>query len=88
MKKAGIVNPKGPGKSKPRLHASIKKDVVNPSDYLRYDTRFSCEDCSHFDNEKVLCTIGYDPQHHIKSAQTHQYLLAGNVAFCRFLEID
>ncbi len=86
--KPGIVNPKGPGKSKPRLHASIKKDAVNPSDYLNYDTRFSCEDCSHFDSEKVLCTIGYNPIHHLKATQTRQYELAGNMAFCRFLEID
>lgn len=85
---AGIVNPKGPGKSKPRLHASIKKDVVHPADFLKYETRFSCEDCSHFDGEKVLCTIGYNPQHHLKATQNHQYLLAGNMAFCRFLEID
>jgi len=85
---AGIVNPKSKEKSAPRLHASIKKDMVNARDYLKYDTRFSCEDCSHFDGEKVLCTIGYTPQHHLKSVQTHQYELAGNMAFCRFLEID
>lgn len=84
----GIVNPKGKGKSQPRLHASIKKDAVNPRDFMKYDTRFSCEDCSHFDGEKVLCTIGYNPQHHLQAQQNHQYLLAGNMAFCRFLEID
>lgn len=74
--------------SPPRLHASIKKDIVAPADYLRFDSRFSCEDCSHFDSEKVFCTIGYDPKHHLKAVQTHQYELAGNMAFCRFLEID
>lgn len=84
----GIANPKGKKKSPPRLRAAIKKDAVNPTDFLKYDFRFACEDCSHFDPEKTACTIGYDPSHHLKKTQTHQYLLAGNMAFCRFLEID
>lgn len=84
----GISNPKSKAKSQPRLHPSIKKEKVAPADYLKYDTRFSCEDCSHYDGDKVLCTIGYNPQHHLKAEQTHQYLLSGNMAFCRFLEID
>lgn len=83
----GIVNPKGK-KSQPRLRASIKKDSVHPSDYLKYDLRFACEDCSHFDGAKVVCTIGYNPANHLKAVQTHQYQLSGNMAFCRFLEID
>ncbi|MGZ3769644.1 MAG: hypothetical protein ACXVCP_08595 [Bdellovibrio sp.] len=84
----GIINPKGKAKSQPRIRPSIKKDTVNPSDFLNYDTRFSCEDCSHFDSDKVVCTIGYNPAHHLKEEQKHQYLLSGNMAFCRFLEID
>ncbi len=83
----GIINPKGM-KSQPRLHASIKKDRIKPSDYLHFEHRFSCEDCSHFASDKNLCTIGYDTSHHLKSVQMHQYKLAGNVALCRFLEID
>lgn len=75
-------------KTAPRLQASIKKDAVHPSDYLRYDTRFSCEDCSHFDGLRIVCTLGYHPEHHLKAVQTRQYELAGNMAFCRFLEID
>lgn len=84
----GIVNPKSKNQSPPRLRAAIKKDMVRPGDYMQYDTRFSCEDCSHFDSDNTLCTIGYNPQHHLKAVQEHQYLLAGNMAFCRFLEID
>jgi len=84
----GIVNPKGQGKSKPRLQPSIKKEAIHPQDYMKYETRFSCEDCSHFDGERTVCTIGYNPQHHLKAVQEHQYELAGNMAFCRFIEID
>lgn len=84
----GIVNPKSKEKSQPRLHASMRKDTVNPADYLKYDTRFSCEDCSHFDSEKIVCTIGYNPTLHLKAEQTRQYFLSGNMAFCRFIEID
>lgn len=83
----GINNPPGK-KSQPRLHASIKKDTVHPRDFMKFDTRFSCEDCSHFDETRAVCTIGYNPSHHRKEEQTRQYLLAGNMAFCRFLEID
>ncbi len=84
----GIVNPKSKGKSQPRLHASMRKDTVKASDYLKYDMRSSCEDCSHFNSEKVVCTIGYNPTLHLKAEQTHQYFLSGNMAFCRFIEID
>lgn len=84
----GISNTKGKAKSAPRLTTSIKKEKVQPSDYLKYDTRFSCEDCSHFDGEKTVCTLGYNPIHHLKSTQTEQFFLAGTMAFCRFLEID
>ena len=71
--KPGIVNPKSKEKSQPRLHASIRKESIHPVDYLKYDTRFSCEDCSHFDSEKVVCTIGYNPIYHLKATQIHQY---------------
>ncbi|MNS91607.1 hypothetical protein D3C72_1257040 [compost metagenome] len=85
---SGILNPKSKQKSAPRLHPSIKKEAVNPSDFMKYDTRFSCEDCSHFDSDKIVCTIGYNPQHHLKAEQTKQYELSGTMAFCRFIEID
>ena len=75
-------------KSAPRLHTSIKKETVKAQDYLRYETRFSCEDCSHFDGTQVVCTIGYNPSYHRKAEQERQFHLAGNMAFCRFLEID
>jgi hypothetical protein len=87
-KKVGIFNPKSKEKSKPRLRPSIKKDKIHPGDYLKFDTRFSCEDCSHFNSAQSICTIGYETSHHLKAQQEHQYLLAGNMAFCRFLEID
>lgn len=83
----GIVNPKGKGKSKPRIRPSIFKDRVNPNDYMKYDTRFSCEDCVHFASDTVVCTLGYNPQLHLQATQNHQYELAGNMAFCRFIEI-
>ncbi len=87
-KNVGIYNPKSKEKSKPRLRASIKKDKIHPGDYLKFDTRFSCEDCTHFNSEKTLCTIGYNPEYHLKAEQKRQYELSGNIAFCRFIEID
>ncbi len=75
-------------KTPARIHSSMKKETMNPSDYLKYETRFSCEECSHFDSLTDICTIGYVTKHHRKAVQEQQYLLAGKIAFCRFHEID
>lgn len=71
-----------------KARISIKRDVVNPKDYLNYHSPVSCEDCSHFDPEKVWCSLGYNPEPHLKKTQQKSYELSGNMAFCRFLEID
>jgi hypothetical protein len=77
------------GKFQPkRIHPSIKKDGVNPSDFLKYDFRSACEDCSHFDSLKILCTLGYNTAPHLKTQQLHDYETSGKIAQCRFLEID
>ena len=77
------------GKFQPkRIRSSIKKDVVNPRDYLKYDFRTSCEDCSHFDSLTPSCTLGYNTLPHRKTQQAHDYELCGAIAQCRFLEID
>lgn len=81
------TTPKKP-KTAPRLHASIKKDRLHPADFLKYNLRVSCEDCSHFDSDKIQCTLGYNAANHLKAEQTHQYFLSGSMAFCRFHEID
>ncbi len=79
-------------KTPKRLTPSIKKDYVHPSDYLNFDHRWSCEDCSHFKRKDELsgeaCTIGYIISHHLKAQQIHDYELSGKMAFCRFHEID
>lgn len=71
-----------------RLSTSIRLDTVNPSDYLKYDFRFACEDCTHFDFENQRCTLGYQASWHRKEFQQKTYELNGKMALCRFLEID
>jgi len=71
-----------------KLRGSIKRDKINPADYLKYDFRFSCEDCSHFCSQAQSCTIGYESKWHRKEFQTYEYELAGHMALCRFQEID
>ncbi|MBK9323365.1 MAG: hypothetical protein IPM97_10550 [Bdellovibrionaceae bacterium] len=71
-----------------RIYASIKKDVVNPRDYLKYDIRSACEDCSHFASETTCCTLGYNVAPHLKAQQKHDMELSGRMAQCRFHEID
>ena len=83
-------------KTKPYVHGgtvkrtkgSIKKDYVHPGDYNKYDSRWSCEDCSHFDAFSEACTLGYTSEFHRKSVQEASYALSGKIAFCRFHEID
>lgn len=71
-----------------RISASIKKDVVNPHDYLNYDIRSACEECSHFDPLEDRCTLGFNSAPHRKIQQTHDMELSGRMAQCRFHEID
>ena len=71
-----------------RIRATIKKDVMSASDYLKYDFRFACEECSHFASESGACTIGYNTAPHRKAQQQHDFELGGRMAQCRFHEID
>ncbi len=71
-----------------RIRPSIKKDKVNAHDYQNYDHRFSCDDCSHFDSDNTRCTLGYISVHHRKAQQNIDFLMSGQLAFCRFHEID
>ncbi len=71
-----------------RLRTSIRFDGINPTDYLKYDHRFSCEDCTHFNRETEKCTLGYETKWHRKEFQNKSYELSGKMALCRFIEID
>jgi hypothetical protein len=81
--------PKKPHHKTPkRLSTSIRFDPTNPVDYLKYDVRFACEDCTHFDFANEKCTLGYNSKWHRKEFQKKSYELSGKMALCRFLEID
>ena len=71
-----------------RLRTSIRFDPMNAGDYLKYDFRFACEDCSHFNPENESCTLGYNSRWHRKDFQKKSFELGGKMALCRFLEID
>lgn len=71
-----------------RLRQSIRLDTVNPTDYLKYDFTFACEQCSHFDLSMERCTLGYNNLNHRREQNLKTYELNGKMAFCRFLEID
>ncbi|HPI40534.1 MAG TPA: hypothetical protein PLJ21_06995 [Pseudobdellovibrionaceae bacterium] len=71
-----------------RIYPSIKRDAVNPSDFLKYDFQFACEQCSHFNFEKKNCSLGYLVKNHLKEELIKMYLLSGKMTFCRFHEID
>lgn len=77
---------KNPTPKRPRT--SIRRDKVDPRDYVKYVGVWSCEDCSHFAREKDDCTIGYHPSNHKRDEQKRQYETTGTIAFCRFHEAD
>jgi hypothetical protein len=70
------------------LRGTIRHDVINPVDYLKYRFPIACEECSHFDSVNTICTLGYNPKWHLNAYQKKSYELSGKVALCRFMEID
>ncbi|MCB9072128.1 MAG: hypothetical protein H6623_00780 [Bdellovibrionaceae bacterium] len=71
-----------------RPRRSIKLDRVNPADFNKMSMVYSCEQCSHYDPEKDVCTIGYWPELHKQKAQLQRFYTHSHMAFCRFMEID
>lgn len=70
------------------LRRSIKKDRVNPSDFLNLEIIYCCEQCSYFNNINESCVLGFSTVHHLKEEQLKTFKVTGYMAFCRFLEID
>ncbi len=75
-------------KTPKRIQPSIRHDPVNPKDYNKYILPWACEDCTHYDASKEICTMGYYPKWHNKKYQEKTYDLSGTMALCRFQEID
>lgn len=71
-----------------RIKPSMKRESILASDYNHFNLPFSCEDCSHFDSENIICTFGLNPIPHLRSTQKHTYEVSGQMALCRFQEID
>lgn len=85
-----------PGVADPRIHRlkkpnavrrSIRLDKVHPMHINHFDLRIFCDDCSHYSTTGKICTIGFVAQH-TREKQMKLYELTGQIAFCRFLEID
>lgn len=70
------------------LRQSIKKDRVHPSDFMSLNIPYACEDCSHFNPELKTCTIGFWTKNHLRQQQLKSYFMSGEMAVCRFMEID
>lgn len=65
----------------------IKLDRIHPSDLVKYNPQFFCDNCSHYNSSEQKCTIGYRAQH-TRAEQMARYHVSGTMALCRFLEID
>ena len=70
------------------IHRSLILDPIHPRDMRELNVVYTCEQCSHFDESTIQCTIGYDAKKHLKAEQDRLYERTGKVAFCRFSEID
>lgn len=66
----------------------MKKEAIHPSDYLRYNLPFACEQCSHFKHSHETCTFGLPTELHLERNQKKSYIISGKLALCRFQEID
>jgi len=87
--KIDSVNPvKSSKKTVKRIKPSIRREAIAAADYNRYVLPFSCEECSHFSTEKLACTLGLYSTPHLEKNQRHDYELSGQMALCRFQEID
>ena len=76
--------------SKPqeRIRPSMRKELIHPSDYNQFILPYACEDCSHFASQTQSCTFGLNAYNHLASTQKKSYELSGQIALCRFQEID
>lgn len=70
-----------------RQRKDIRKDRVAPQDWMRYHLRVACEDCSFYSQVQSACVIGFNPRFR-RAEQEASFFFSGEVAFCRFLEID
>ncbi len=70
-----------------RVRRGMKTDRVDWGDFKRYQPQVFCDDCIHFDAPQKHCTMGYAPLH-TKTEQMAQFELTGEMAFCRFCEIN
>lgn len=75
-------------KTPKKIRTSIRRDAMHPGDYLNFQFRFACEDCTHFKASDASCTMGYGTKWHRRDFQTEEYERTGRMALCRFLEID
>lgn len=70
------------------LRPSIKKDRIHPKDFNSLNIPFACEDCAHFNPEFSSCTIGFWTKNHLRHAQLQSYFMSGEMAICRFMEVE
>lgn len=71
-----------------RIKPSMKRETILAADYNKYILPFSCEECSHFASENTSCTLGLNTFPHLAATQKKSYDLSGQMALCRFQEID
>lgn len=71
-----------------RIRPTMRQEAIHPADYNRYNLPYACEDCVHFANQSVTCTLGLNPVPHLRSTQRKTYEMNGHMALCRFQEID
>lgn len=49
---------------------------------------YCCEQCTHFDDEKLQCTFGFPTKPHLRETQLAELKRSGRMAICRLMEID
>lgn len=74
--------------SSQRIRPTMRKETIHPTDYNHLNLPYSCEECSHFVEKNKSCTLGLNTFYHLAEIQKKTYHLSGQMALCRFQEID
>lgn len=72
----------------PKEISGPRLDKVKPKYVTDMKMAFCCEQCTHFDDVKTLCTFGFPVKPHLRKTQLEQMERTGEMAICRILEID
>jgi hypothetical protein len=75
-------------KKNPQEYSGPMLDGVKPQYLTELKLMHCCEQCTHFDDERIECTFGFPTEPHLRASQMAEMERSGKMALCRLMEID